>query len=92
MTSQKAMCCSGVAATSWPFTYNVETLGSKSIQVRRDNDGAVHFGSAKVIDCDNMATNGILHSVNRVMVPHNINNGGLLQMGNPNVEVFLYGL
>ncbi|KDR10948.1 transforming growth factor-beta-induced protein ig-h3-like [Zootermopsis nevadensis] len=89
----EALCCTGVSATSWPFTNRVETLGGRSVAVRRDHEGRVHIGSAMVQDCDIPATNGIIHSVNRVMVPHgNKHNGSLQKFGNPNVEVFLYGL
>jgi uncharacterized surface protein with fasciclin (FAS1) repeats len=62
----EALCCAGVGATSWPFTNRVETLSGKSVAVRRDHDGRVHIGSTTVHDCDIPATNGIIHSVNRV--------------------------
>ncbi|XP_023708109.1 transforming growth factor-beta-induced protein ig-h3, partial [Cryptotermes secundus] len=89
----EALCCAGVGATSWPFTNRVETLSGKSVAVRRDHEGRVHIGSTTVHDCDIPATNGIIHSVNRVMVPYdNKHNGSLQKFGNPNVEVFLYGV
>lgn len=89
----EALCCAGVGATSWPFTNRVETLSGKSVAVRRDHEGRVHIGSTTVHDCDIPATNGIIHSVNRVMVPYDSkHNGSLQKFGNPNVEVFLYGL
>lgn len=62
----EALCCAGVGATSWPFTNRVETLSGKSVAVRRDHEGRVHIGSTTVHDCDIPATNGIIHSVNRV--------------------------
>ena len=62
----EALCCVGVGATSWPFTNRVETLSGKSVAVRRDHEGHVHIGSTTVQDCDIPATNGIIHSVNRV--------------------------
>ncbi|PSN55982.1 hypothetical protein C0J52_02154 [Blattella germanica] len=88
----EALCCAGVGATSWPFTNRVETL-ERSVEVRRDHEGRVHIGSTTVLDCDIPATNGIIHSVNRIMVPHDKRRNGQLQkLKNPNVEVFLYGL
>jgi uncharacterized surface protein with fasciclin (FAS1) repeats len=62
----EALCCAGVGVTSWPFTNRVETLNGKSVSVRRDHEGRVHIGSTTVQDCDIPATNGIIHSVNRV--------------------------
>jgi uncharacterized surface protein with fasciclin (FAS1) repeats len=62
----EALCCAGVGATSWPFTNRVETLSGRSVAVRRDHEGRVHIGTTTVQDCDIPATNGIIHSVNRV--------------------------
>ncbi|XP_063232448.1 transforming growth factor-beta-induced protein ig-h3-like [Bacillus rossius redtenbacheri] len=90
----EAMCCSGVGASAWPFTANVETLSGKSIPARRDYEGRVHFGSTTVVDCDVMATNGILHTVNRVMLPQDArgNLGAIRFGGSPNLDIVLYGL
>ncbi|KAJ4428398.1 hypothetical protein ANN_24418 [Periplaneta americana] len=88
----EALCCAGVGATSWPFTNRVETLSGRSVAVRRDHEGRVHIGSTMVKDCDIPATNGLIHTVNRVMVPHDNRRNGFQKFENPNVEVFLYGL
>jgi len=62
----EALCCTGVGATSWPFTNRVETISGKSVAIRRDHEGHIHIGSTTVQECDIPATNGIIHSVNRV--------------------------
>ncbi|XP_066999275.2 transforming growth factor-beta-induced protein ig-h3 [Anabrus simplex] len=88
------LCCSGVGISSWPFINRVETLGGRSVGVRRDHDDRIHVGSTTVQQCDIMATNGIIHTVNRIMLPQGYNqqNMRLHRITNPNVEVFLYGL
>ncbi|XP_071438617.1 transforming growth factor-beta-induced protein ig-h3-like [Hetaerina americana] len=73
------MCCSSVRNPSpWPFTRQqlVGTIAWDVIlTVHRDHKGQIHFDreplgrGAKVINCDLTATNGIIHSINRVIFP-----------------------
>ncbi|GLH05934.1 Spermatophylax protein 12 [Gryllus bimaculatus] len=83
------LCCTGIGASSWLFVNRVETLDGHYVAVRRDSDDNVHIGTTTVRQCDIMATDGIIHSVNRIMVPMRRKNS---RNKNPNVDVFLYGL
>ncbi|KAG8224008.1 hypothetical protein J437_LFUL001085 [Ladona fulva] len=72
------MCCSSVKnPTPWPFTRQqlVNTLAWDVIlAVHRDHKGHIHFDrepvgrGTKVTKCDMAATNGIIHTVNRLII------------------------
>lgn len=83
------LCCTGVSSSSWLFVNRVETLGGQYITVRRDNDDKIHFGTTKVKQCDIITTNGIIHSVNRIMLPMKRRKN---ENRKPNVDILLYGL
>ncbi|XP_046386269.1 transforming growth factor-beta-induced protein ig-h3-like [Ischnura elegans] len=73
------MCCSSVRTpTPWPFTRQqlVGTLAWDVIlTVHRDHKGHIHFEreplgrGARVMNCDLTATNGIIHTINRIIFP-----------------------
>lgn len=62
------VCCNGIGSTSWPFSDEVITVSGTSLNVRRKNPEQVMFGGATTTSCDRVATDGLIHSVDRVSV------------------------
>jgi uncharacterized surface protein with fasciclin (FAS1) repeats len=47
---------------------SIETLAGERVPVRT-HDGAVRVGGARVVQADVRASNGVIHAINRVLVP-----------------------
>ncbi|XP_023015902.2 midline fasciclin [Leptinotarsa decemlineata] len=62
------LCCSGVGPQTWGFSSFVSTLGNHQVEVGRTGS-RVRINRAVVTSCDNLATNGIIHTINRVLLP-----------------------
>lgn len=63
------LCCSGVGYQSFPFTKTVKTLSPYTLTQGHDGQNRVRFADASTTQCDQIATNGIIHSVNKVIIP-----------------------
>ncbi|CAG9825393.1 unnamed protein product [Phaedon cochleariae] len=64
----EVLCCSGVGPQSWGFNSYVSTLANTQVEVGRTGS-RVRINRAVVTSCDNLATNGILHTINKVLLP-----------------------
>lgn len=64
------LCCSGVGPQTWGFNSLVNTLSHQTQQIARRGDHHVRIGRATVTKCDTLATNGLVHTVNKVLFPH----------------------
>lgn len=64
----EVLCCSGVGPHTWGFNSFVPTLGSQRVEVGRTGS-QVRVNRAVVTSCDNLATNGVLHTINKVLAP-----------------------
>lgn len=62
------LCCSGVGPRSWGFSSFVSTLGNNQVEVGRSGS-RIRINRAVVTSCDNLATNGIVHTINKVLLP-----------------------
>ncbi|XP_049789948.1 transforming growth factor-beta-induced protein ig-h3-like [Schistocerca nitens] len=89
----EVLCCSGVSVATWPFSSRAESLGGP-LPLRRDYEGRIHMGGAAITSCDHVSNDGVVHFVNKVMMPSNPKYRRVIghRSRNPNVEVFLYGL
>ncbi|XP_044266983.1 transforming growth factor-beta-induced protein ig-h3 [Tribolium madens] len=65
----EVLCCSGVGPQSWGFNTLVPTMTRQHHQVGRTGSHQIRIGRAVVTSCDNLATNGVLHTVNKVLFP-----------------------
>jgi len=66
-----ALCCAGVPRISGFFQMNLRknsNLG-EGISIRRSNGGHIFANNAAVLRCDIAATNGIVHSVDTLLLP-----------------------
>jgi transforming growth factor-beta-induced protein len=64
------LCCAGITKSILFFdTSNKRTLGGEIISVRRSNGGYLYADRAEIITCDMMADNGVVHGVDRVLLP-----------------------
>jgi len=68
---EEPLCCAGVAPNNWFMTRRVDCLNGAKIPVYRDTSGQVMFGNAKVTTCDLTASNGIIHTVDKVVTSVN---------------------
>ncbi|XP_044753028.1 transforming growth factor-beta-induced protein ig-h3 [Coccinella septempunctata] len=72
------LCCSGVGPQTWGFNSLVPTLSEQNLQIGRTGTHQIRIGRGVVTSCDNLATNGVVHSINEVFFPqrHVANVGG----------------
>ncbi|KAH8359304.1 hypothetical protein KR093_005727, partial [Drosophila rubida] len=61
------VCCAGIIPTNWPFVRSIESISGQHLRITRDRRPRIE--SAGVTKCDVLATNGILHEINEVIVP-----------------------
>lgn len=64
----EVLCCSGVGPHTWGFNSFIPTLGNQKVEVGRTGS-QVRVNRAVVTSCDNLATNGVLHTINKVLAP-----------------------
>ncbi|CAH1994625.1 unnamed protein product [Acanthoscelides obtectus] len=64
----EVLCCSGVGPQSWGFSSLVSTLGESQVEVGRTGS-RIRINRAVVTNCDTVATNGVIHTVNKVIAP-----------------------
>ncbi|GFR31261.1 transforming growth factor-beta-induced protein ig-h3 [Trichonephila clavata] len=65
----EVLCCNGVSHSSPFHRQYVRTLDGSVVPTYRGLSERVRFGRAKVTKCDVPATNGLVHSINRVILP-----------------------
>ncbi|KAL3283362.1 hypothetical protein HHI36_006510, partial [Cryptolaemus montrouzieri] len=63
------LCCTGVGPQTWGFNSMVPTLANRNVQIGRTGNHQIRIGRGVVTSCDNLATNGVVHSINRVFFP-----------------------
>ena len=64
------LCCSGITKSILFFdTSNKRTIGGDIISVRRSNGGYLYADRSEIISCDMMADNGVVHGIDRVLLP-----------------------
>jgi len=60
------VCCAGIIPTNWPFVRTIETINGGHLRISRDRRPKIE--DAGVTKCDIIATNGIVHEINDVIV------------------------
>ena len=60
------MCCAGFRG-DWFSTNRRKTLDGEWMPLLRHLDGSLSAGEAAVSDCDHIASNGIVHIVDKVI-------------------------
>lgn len=60
------LCCTGFVASDWPFIRTIHTINQKSLRIDRNRRPMI--GNAGITKCDVMATNGVVHEINDVIV------------------------
>lgn len=63
------LCCAGIFPNPWWNHQRVTTLSGDALFVSRGHNGNPHVDSAYIDSCDNMATNGIVHGIDEVLLP-----------------------
>ena len=61
------VCCAGIIPTNWPFVRSIESLNGHHLRITRDRRPKIQ--NAGVTKCDTIASNGIIHEVNDIIVP-----------------------
>lgn len=64
------LCCNGVGPQPWGFNNLVKTLSHQIQQISRRGDHQIRIGRATVTKCDSLATNGVVHTVDKILFPH----------------------
>ncbi|XP_032595656.1 transforming growth factor-beta-induced protein ig-h3 isoform X2 [Drosophila grimshawi] len=60
------VCCAGIIPTNWPFVRSIESISGQHLRITRDRRPKIE--NAGVTKCDVIATNGILHEINDIIV------------------------
>lgn len=60
------VCCTGITPTSWPFVRTIEAMSGNNLRINRDRRPRIE--NAMIIKCDVMATNGLIHEINDVIL------------------------
>ena len=61
------ICCAGIIPTQWPFVRTIEALNGAHLHISRERRPKIE--NAGVTECDRIASNGIVHEINDVIVP-----------------------
>ncbi|KAM7362558.1 midline fasciclin isoform 2-T2 [Cochliomyia hominivorax] len=61
------VCCAGIIPTNWPFVRSIESLNGHHLRISRDRRPKIQ--NAGVTKCDTIASNGIIHEINDIIVP-----------------------
>lgn len=88
------VCCDGVGMSTWPFSEEVNTANGFSMNVRRKNREQVIFGETTTESCDHVTKDGLIHYVDRVMMPRPISlKGSAVKYMDPSgSEIVLFGI
>jgi len=71
---EDSLCCAAVPRTSGLFQLNLRRRSGlgESISLRRSNGGHIFANHAAIMRCDLAATNGVVHSVDGVLLPQHL--------------------
>lgn len=61
------LCCAGIVPSDWPFVRLVKTINDIDLRLNRDRRPKIQ--NAGVTKCDIIAKNGIIHEINDVINP-----------------------
>ncbi|KAK5646943.1 hypothetical protein RI129_005407 [Pyrocoelia pectoralis] len=64
----EVLCCSGVSREGWGFDTLIRTLNHQHQSISRHGE-RIRIGGASVLECDDLATNGVIHTINKVLQP-----------------------
>jgi len=73
-----ALCCAGVPKISGFFQMSLGKRSSlgEGISIRRSNGGHIYANQSAVVRCDLAATNGVVHSVDALLLPRHLQRKG----------------
>lgn len=60
------LCCSGIVASEWPFVRSIESINKQSLKIDRSRRPLI--ANAGITKCDVLATNGVVHEINDVII------------------------
>ncbi|KAL8606510.1 hypothetical protein ACOMHN_037741 [Nucella lapillus] len=63
------LCCAGIFNNPWWHAQRIASQNGRSISLSRDRRGRPLVSDAVIGSCDNMATNGVVHAIESVLVP-----------------------
>lgn len=61
------LCCAGIVPSEWPFVRLVKTINDVDLRLNRDRRPKIQ--NAGVTKCDIITKNGIIHEINDVINP-----------------------
>lgn len=64
------LCCAGIVPSEWPFVRLVKTINDVDLRLNRDRRPKIQ--NAGVTKCDIIAKNGIIHEINDVINPKQV--------------------
>ncbi|XP_031621151.1 transforming growth factor-beta-induced protein ig-h3 [Contarinia nasturtii] len=64
---EDVLCCAGIVSSEWPFVRLVKTINDVDLRLNRDRRPKIQ--NAGVTKCDILAKNGIIHEINDVINP-----------------------
>lgn len=65
-----SFCCDAFPPIIEDYGLNIFNFNGDPVEVYRAVNGELFIGSSKIMFCNLMATNGIIHHVDRFILPH----------------------
>lgn len=62
------ICCSAIHAKIWDFNSYYENFNGERLLVTRNTDNQIVIGGAQLLKCDILASNGVIHIVDRLIL------------------------
>ena len=71
---REMLCCAGINRNFMFFDQSTKftLLSDDIVNVRRSNGGYLYADRAELTTCDMMANNGVIHAIDRVLLPLNL--------------------
>ncbi|PVD23484.1 hypothetical protein C0Q70_16756 [Pomacea canaliculata] len=63
------LCCAGITHNPWWFHQRVRTVDGDTLFLTRNRYDIPEVSGSTISSCDNVATNGVVHGIDKVLVP-----------------------
>ncbi|CAL4098042.1 unnamed protein product [Meganyctiphanes norvegica] len=96
---EEHVCCSGINSNTWLFMDHKRAMDGSAIHLRRTHSGRLMAGPARITHCSAPSTNGVIHTVNHLLMDvrpesnedTNTRQGNRPVFSAPGLEIFFGG-
>lgn len=69
MCASGNLCCAGITHNPWWLHQRVRTVDGDTLFLTRNRYDIPEVSGSTISSCDNVATNGVVHGIDKVLVP-----------------------